>query len=251
MSLGFPRPTPIVLATLVTLLAVFIVSAIGYRFAAGRAVYETLALHPHLVLTEGRAWMLVTYALLHSLDSPFHLVMNGLVFYWFGPTMESRWGQGRFLFFMFVAALAGGLFVLGAYVLGLKEAGSVVGASSITMALVVAWGFTFPDRQVYFFFFAVRGIQLIWITIAFEILNALTFSRVSAAGHFGGIVVGFLYGESSPVRRYFLKRKLKRLEAQSAALRAPAPKRRAGGPELRVIRGGQDDEPPKDKRYLN
>ena len=47
MSLGFPRPTPVVLTTLITLLAVFIVSAIGYRFAAGRAVYETLALHPH------------------------------------------------------------------------------------------------------------------------------------------------------------------------------------------------------------
>lgn len=250
MSLGFPRPTPVVLATLVTLLAVFIVSAIGDRFEAGRAIYGALALNPSLVLAEGRVWTLVTYALLHSLDSPFHLIMNGLVFYWFGPTMESRWGQPRFLLFMLIAALSGGIFVLGAHVLGLQEGASVVGASSITMALVVAWGFTFPDRQVYFFFFAVRGIQLIWITIAFELLNALTHSRVSAAGHFGGIFVGFLYGESSPIRRYFLQRKLRRLEAQSAALRSPAAKRRAGGPDLRVIRGGQD-EPPKDKRYLN
>lgn len=250
MNLGFPRPTPVVFTTLVTLLAIFIVSAVGVRFSeTGRALYTALELNPALVLIEGKVWTLVTYALLHSLESPFHLVFNGLALYWFGPTMESRWGQRRFLVFMLVAALVGGLFILGAYAVGLASS-RVVGASAITTALVVAWGFTFPDREVFFFFFRLTGKQLIYVTIALEVLNALSFSGVSAAAHFGGILVGFLYGESTPLRRYYLKLRLKRLEAQSAALRASPAKRRAGSPDLRIIPGGQKG-PPKDKRYLN
>ena len=53
-----------------------------------------------------------------------------------------------------------------------------------------------------------------------------------------------------PLRRWWLKLRLRRLQAQNEALRR-AGARRASGPALRVIKGGADDEPPKDKRYLN
>jgi Zn-dependent protease len=58
-------------------------------------------------------------------------------------------------------------------------------------------------------------------------------------------------GGPGPVRRWWLKRKLARLQAEAAGLdseRRPA-RRRAGGPDLRVIKGGADR--PKDKRFLN
>jgi len=54
-----------------------------------------------------------------------------------------------------------------------------------------------------------------------------------------------------PLRRWWLQRRLTRLKAEKASLdgeRRPA-RRRAGGPDLRVIKGGADR--PKDKRYLN
>ncbi|APR79524.1 Hypothetical protein A7982_04871 [Minicystis rosea] len=54
-----------------------------------------------------------------------------------------------------------------------------------------------------------------------------------------------------PLRRWWLQRKLRRLQAEAAALRADkSPRRRTGGPDLKVIPGGRT-EPPKDKRYLN
>jgi membrane associated rhomboid family serine protease len=157
---GFTRPTPVVFATLITLLVIFVVSAVAVRFSeTGRAIFGLLVLDPALVIAKGRVWTLVSYALLHSLDSPLHLVFNGLALYFFGPTMESRWGARRFLLFMFVAALVGGLFVLATYLLGLGGS-PVYGASAITMGLVVAWGLTYPDREVYFFFFPLRGVHL-------------------------------------------------------------------------------------------
>ncbi len=58
-------------------------------------------------------------------------------------------------------------------------------------------------------------------------------------------------GGPGPLRRWWLQRKLGRLQREADALREERPvRRRAGGPELRVIQGGAAP-PPKDKRYLN
>ena len=53
-----------------------------------------------------------------------------------------------------------------------------------------------------------------------------------------------------PIRRWWLERKLARLQAEAAELREKPSRRRAGGPDLKVIRGGRA-ESTKDKRYLN
>ena len=68
----------------------------------------------------------------------------------------------------------------------------------------------------------------------------------------GSGLAGFrVYGEASPGRRFFLRLRLKRLQSQSEKLAGSgAAQRRAGSPPLRLIHGGQN-EPPKDKRYLN
>jgi Zn-dependent protease len=58
-------------------------------------------------------------------------------------------------------------------------------------------------------------------------------------------------GEAGPLRRWWLKLRLRRLQAQADAMRQQEPPRRKAGPDLRVIQGGRRDEPPKDKRYLN
>jgi hypothetical protein len=121
------------------------------------------------------------------------------------------------------------------------------------VGLVIAWAYTFPQREIYFFFvLPLKGIHLVYVTLAFEVLNALSLSSVSAAGHFGGILIGFFYGEHSPARRLYLRLRLKQLQSQSQKLAGSgaARTRAAGAPPLRLIHGGQK-EPPKDKRFLN
>ena len=69
---------------------------------------------------------------------------------------------------------------------------------------------------------------------------------------FGGMLAGYLFGDVSPLRRVWLKIRLKQIQRETAALRKQPPKSRAAG-TLRVIKGGADDDdkPPKDKKYLN
>jgi len=241
----FKKPTPIVLGMLVVFLAAFVAFGLGARISpAMGAVFNTLELAPELVLRGQQLWGVLTYALLHDLSSPFHLLFNGLTLYWFGPDCERRWGKQRFILFCLVAALVGGVFPVVATALGLSNA-HVVGASAICSALVVSWGLAHRDQEVRFFFFPMKGIHLVFLMIAIELLNAISFSGTSAAAHFGGMAVGYLLGDASPLRKWFLQRKLKSLQAQSVALRGM--RLGKGEPALRVIEGGAGRKPRKEE----
>jgi membrane associated rhomboid family serine protease len=254
----FRRPTPVVAWTLGILVAIWIAVALAVRFApGGDELYASLVLRPSDIRHGRHLWTLVTAGLLHSLDDTDHLLFNGVAFYFFGPDLEEIWGRGRFVLFMFLTMLGGHGLVVLASTVGLSDATSVVGFSGVVMGVMVAWGLMFPDREMFLLFFRMKGIHLVYLTIALQLLGALSFSRVSAAGHFGGMAVGALFvaTQRGPLRRYWLTRKLARLEAQAAGLRgrpgAPAG-RREGGPALRLIKGGGGEpEPPKDPRTLN
>lgn len=251
-SFGFRPPTSVVRWTLIVLGVAFVAFAVCSRFPSTGAaeLYRALELEPAALLHGQRPWTLVTYALLHSLSDPSHILFNALGLYFFAPDLEELWGKRRLVVFMFAAALAGGLFVLAAAAIGLRAA-PVVGASGIVIGCVVAWGLTFRDREMFFFFVRMRGLTLVWVTLAFEILNAISLSEgVSAAAHFGGMAAGAAYvlGRGGGLRRAWLRLRLRSMESHG---RRPAPTvRRAGAPPLRIIHGG-GDEPPKDKRYLN
>jgi len=252
----FRRPTPVVGATLVVLLAVWIITAVAVRTEAGAEVVDALLLQPRLVLRGQHLWGLITYAGLHSLDDTGHLLMNGLIFYFFAPDLETLWGRSRFGLFMLLTALGGSVFVVGAYVIGLSAGAGVLGFSSVVMGVTIAWGLTYPERELFLLFFRLKGIHLVYVTIGMQILTGLSREHISASGHFGGMAVGALFAATqsgSGVRRWWLKRRLARLQAESASLgglRDARASRRAAGPPLRVIQGGGSD-PPKDKRYLN
>lgn len=241
----FKKPTPIVLGMLVAFVAIFVGVGIGARISPAVGDFAgRLALVPELVLKGEQLWGLLTYSLLHDMASPFHLIFNGLTLYWFGPECERRWGKQRFVLFCLVAALVGGVFPVVATVLHLSSA-PVIGASAICSALVVSWGLANRDRQVNFFFIPMKGIHLVLIMIGLELLNAVSFSGTSAAAHFGGMAVGYLLGDASPLRKWFLQRKLRSLQAQSVALRGM--RLGKGEPALRVIEGGAGRKPRKEE----
>lgn len=193
MHSGFAlrRPPKTVSILLVALLALWVLSTLLVRFVpSGPSLYQELALDPAAVLQHGKIWQVLTYAALHDLMSPGHVLFNMLGLYFFGSELVLRWGDRRFLLFLVLAALGGASFVLLAWALGLS-AGPVVGASAVVLALVVAWGLLFRERTVLLFFvLPVRGIHMVWMAVAFEILSALSLGPVSAAAHFGGMATG-------------------------------------------------------------
>lgn len=188
---GRGRPTPVVFALLITLLAAYLATALGERLFPG--LYAATILDAGEV-QRGQVWRLFTYALVHDLRSPFHLLMNGLMFYLFAPQLELRWGSLRFAAFVAAAILVGGLFVFVGALLGIST-GLALGFSAAVEASIVAWGILHRHAQVNFFFvLPMRGIHLVWVALFLAILDAVSMSNVSAAAHFGGIAVGAIAG---------------------------------------------------------
>ena len=60
------------------------------------AVQEWFKLETNLVLS-GQVWRLVSYAFMHSLDSPMHILFNMLWMVWIGRDYERMHGPGRML----------------------------------------------------------------------------------------------------------------------------------------------------------
>lgn len=194
-SLGPPlQRSPVVMGTLISLVVLYVAMGFALRFApAFENVYTKLILTTEGVLS-GELWRLVTYAVLHSLHDPFHLVINGLMLFFFGRDLEVLWGPKRFLLFMLGAVLAGGLAVFVAGVTGLGI-GSAIGFSAVIEAAIVAWALHFRDRQILLFFVApVRGVWMIGLAFLNWILDAASQSPASASAHLGGILFGLAIG---------------------------------------------------------
>lgn len=192
----FPRgawaPTKAVLGLLVTLLVIQLLYGFSANFIPQIAVvFEKMVLTTQGVL-DGEVWRVATYGLLHSLISPMHLVFNAMVLFFFGRDMEQRWGSARFLGFVLLGVIAGGLAVVASKLLGIGT-GAAVGISGACEALVVTWALYNRDRDVMLFFLApVKGIWLIAFALVMWMLDAVSVSEISAAAHFGGIVFGAL-----------------------------------------------------------
>ena len=188
MRLGSVVIPPITAIILATLLAVFIVAGLLVNFVSTGAMVVGFMPVTTQDVVGGQVWRLVTYALLHDLRDPFHMLFNGMAIYFFGRELEQRWGTGRYLLFALLTVVVGGVFVV---VNGLifPGRGMAIGASAFSEGLIVAWGLLFRDREVRLFFaLPIRGIHMVWIAIFFWVLSAVGTSPVSAAAHLGGMV---------------------------------------------------------------
>ncbi|HEX7049268.1 MAG TPA: rhomboid family intramembrane serine protease [Longimicrobiales bacterium] len=152
----------------------------GVRFA--------LAFAPDLLLL--RPWTPLTYMFVH--DGFWHVVMNMLGLFFFGPPIEARWGSREFIKYYLLCGLGGAaasfLFAPG---------GSVVGASAAVFGVMLAFAMNWPDAPIYIWgIFPVKAKWLILILVAFTLLSAFDRGRADGVAHFahlGGFAVGYLY----------------------------------------------------------
>ncbi len=214
-------------------------------------------------------WRFLTSGLVTDWSGLTHLIFTLLGLYFLGGSLERRWGEGRFLRFCLLSVVVGNLLALAVsplfeWILGPQRhlfAGPLFGALAAISALAVAWSFEEADSTVrLFFLLPVRGRWLLWITVGFCVLNALSSGTPEGpVAPFGGVVVGVVF--ASPwARRLYLRAKLAVLRTRSKGLRVEdvldpeAARRRALRERFRVIEGGADSgrkKPPTDKRFLN
>lgn len=191
MAYGTPRfgmhfsLTPVVKRLLIANTAVFLLLALagstGARFAT-----EWLAFQPDRILT--RPWGLVTYMFVHA--DIWHLLVNMLVLFFFGPALEARWGGVEFGRFYFVAGLGGVALSF------LLAPSGLVGASAACYGVMLAFAMNWPDSPIYVW--GIFPIKAKWL-VAFLGVMAL-FGALGASGdgvahlaHLGGLGAGFLY----------------------------------------------------------
>jgi membrane associated rhomboid family serine protease len=240
---------------MVAMTVIWVAFAIGQNWMGiGDNVVRTIVGSTTGVL-HGQIWRLFTAPLFHSPQQPWHLLTTLLGLYFLGPTLEERWGVRRTLIFLFgAAAFAFALqVVIGALVPQL-HASIWFGGLGMETAVAVAWALSNRGQTVrLFFMIPVSATALIGLIFVFALVHVLSMSGTAEGlvTPFGGMLGGWLFGDQSPLRRFYLKLRLKQIQAENAAMRAQsaARSRRANAP-FRVIEGGTKP-PPKDKRYLN
>jgi membrane associated rhomboid family serine protease len=152
---------------------------------------DALILDVHKVL-EGQVWRLLTYAFLHDVTNPWHILVNMLVLYFFGRDVEDAYGPREFLAFYLVAAVLGG----GAYLATSPNGGLCLGASGAVVGVLVLAAFRNPSQIVLLFF--VLPIP-IWLVAAFMVAkDAFDFlgnvpTHTAVQVHLAGAAFAFLY----------------------------------------------------------
>ena len=163
----------------------------------GYIVADWLAFSPkHLLI--GKLWQPFTYMFLHT--GLWHLVVNMLGLFFFGPEVERILSTRQFFRFYFLCGVVGVLPNLIPWALLPNYSTYVIGASGASLGVLVAFAVAYPNRRVYMipFPFPLTARALVIIFIAFNILTLLSESGVSVLTHFGGMATGYAYMKLMP-----------------------------------------------------
>jgi membrane associated rhomboid family serine protease len=184
--------TPAVKALIIANAAVFAFESL-LRMAGFNAVDEVLrvlfALQPNLVYGRGYLWQLATYLFLHG--DLGHILINMFMLWMFGVEMERMWGSRQFLKYYFLTGVGAGILTC-----FFSSQSRTVGASGAIFGVMLAYGMTFPDRQILFWFiFPMKARHFVLLLAAIELWVSSQFvsDGIGHFAHLGGMLFGYLY----------------------------------------------------------
>ncbi|UOY09980.1 rhomboid family intramembrane serine protease [Methanonatronarchaeum sp. AMET6-2] len=132
-----------------------------------------------------RPWALITSIFAHG--NEFHLFVNAIVLFFFGPELERRVGSRRLLEVFFVSGVVGGL----AHVVFMDS--FVVGASGAIFGVFGALNMLAPNMRI---FLVVIPMKLWVATVIFVLLNIMMIGQgpIASLAHLAGLGIGLMYG---------------------------------------------------------
>ena len=138
-------------------------------------------------------WQIGTYGFLHDLLSPFHILFNMLMLYFFGTMLEEIIGARRFVVTYLAAILVGGVVQLGAN-LAMGSDVPTLGASGAVLAIVVATAVLRPNTTVLFLFIPVTLKVMAIVMVALDLFMVLggTSGNTATLVHLSGAAYGFI-----------------------------------------------------------
>ena len=149
-------------------------------------VFSWLAFGPADVLR--RPWSVVTYMFLHG--DLWHLLINMLVLFFFGPPLEARWGSKEFIRFYMLCGLGG---VALSFVF---MPSWIVGASAAVYGVMLAFAITWPEAPIYVW--GIFPVKAKWLAAFLFVITFMSAFGGAGGGiahfaHLGGLLTAFLY----------------------------------------------------------
>jgi membrane associated rhomboid family serine protease len=143
-------------------------------------------------------WTWVTSVLSHSPAGFFHIFVNSIVLYFFGPVVEQRIGSKKFAALFLVAGAAAGLAQVGAAIV-LGEQSAVLGASGAIAAVMGVLTVLNPNLRIYLYFVLPMPLWIATLLFAGYSVLASGVGGIGAGGtaqlaHLTGLGLGLLYG---------------------------------------------------------
>jgi len=153
--------TPVVFGMLIAFVVLFLLAFVGLG-----APLLALVWTPSLFWIRSlQLWQPFTFPFVHIAFWP-PLVVDGLVLFFFGGSLERSWGGGRFAFFFFASGIVAGLVTM--LISPLSAPPPFFGMIGSFIAVVVAFAALNPTATVYFYFFPLQARWLALIVVGFE-----------------------------------------------------------------------------------
>jgi membrane associated rhomboid family serine protease len=209
----FQQTTPVVLnLIIINVLVLFAQMAFGGSEPLN-SVNDLFALH-HYKSEMFRPYQIVTHMFMHG--GFFHLLFNMLALWMFGSVVERVWGPKRFLLFYLICGVVAALTQMGSYAFDYwqldhnvisaelatqyQEAmriGCTVGASGAIMGVLAAFGYLFPNTELFIMPipFPVKAKWAILGIIALDVFGGVSRvpgDNIAHFAHVGGAITGLL-----------------------------------------------------------
>lgn len=139
-------------------------------------------------------FQIFTYMWLHG--GLFHILFNMFALWMFGRELEEVWGKREFTKYYLVSGVGAGIFILLLEIfLGGSQPTLTMGASGAIFGILLASAMSWPNREVYLYFFI--PVKMKYLVMGFGGIAVLGLlqggGNISHAGHLGGLLAGFLY----------------------------------------------------------
>ncbi|MFA4987391.1 MAG: rhomboid family intramembrane serine protease [Candidatus Brocadiia bacterium] len=192
------RSAPISRAFMFTCIGLFVAQMLVRVGAHKDLLTQYLSLDTQAVLG-GQIWRVLTYELIHDTGTIFHILFNLLAFYFFAPAIEQALGARKFVIFLLAATIAPAAICLIAY-----PHVSVLGASGVVFAVLVAFILKWPRATVIFFIFPMPALYMGLILIGIELYSTFLSavdqpSGIAHFAHLGGAAVGAIWVKMGPM----------------------------------------------------
>ena len=142
---------------------------------------------PYLALL--RPWTIVTYAFLHA--NMWHIFLNMLMLFFFGPRLEERLGSRTFIWFYILCGIGGA-----ALSFVFSPTAAVVGASGSIFGVVIGFARYWPREDIHIWGILPIQARMLALLMVFSSLFAGFTGAQDGIAHFahlGGLATGWVF----------------------------------------------------------